>query len=152
MLSGEKEKYRQSRQVLNRAPSELGGVGGVARNHCIVGGNGEEVGQLLAGGELVEEADGLREVPAVPARLSQLPAQGTSDASVTVSSIIGGPDSAGDIEQIWFCHVLRQTKMVQTDIAGSQATDDATPKRRLVDGPFATPDDLDTSRAAIQSS
>lgn len=68
-----RKSFWRSRWDSNQGPSELGGVGGVARNHCIIGSNGKEVGQLLAGRELVEESDGLREMPAVPACLPQLP-------------------------------------------------------------------------------
>ena len=58
----------------SNARSELGGMRGVARHDGVVGCDGEEVGQLSASGELVEEADRFREMPAAPARLAQLPA------------------------------------------------------------------------------
>lgn len=49
-------------------------MGGVAGHDGVVGGDGEEVRQLCAGGELVEQFYRLREMAAAPARLAQLPA------------------------------------------------------------------------------
>lgn len=52
---------------------QLGGLDKVLLHNSIVRSDGQEVGQLGAGGELVEELDGLPEVPPGPARLAQLP-------------------------------------------------------------------------------
>ena len=49
-------------------------MGGVARHNGVIGGDGEEVCKLCAGGELVEQFYRLREMAAAPARLAQLPA------------------------------------------------------------------------------
>lgn len=62
-------------------------MGGVARNHRVVSGDGQEVGQLLAGGELMEQFNCLREVAAVPARLSQLPAEGTAGVLIVMAML-----------------------------------------------------------------
>ena len=56
-----------------RGRLQLGGLNRVLLHHSIIGGDGQEVGQLSAGGKLVEELDGLWEVPPGPARLAQLP-------------------------------------------------------------------------------
>lgn len=56
-----------------KARLQLGGLDRVLLHNRIIGGDGQEVSQLSAGGELVEELDGLREVAAGPARLAQLP-------------------------------------------------------------------------------
>ena len=51
-------------------PLQLGGLDRVLLHDSIIGGNGQEVCELIAGGELVEQLDGLREMAPIPARLS----------------------------------------------------------------------------------
>ena len=50
-------------------------MGRIARDDCVVRGDGQEICELRGGGELVEEADGFGEVAAAPACLAQLPAR-----------------------------------------------------------------------------
>ena len=66
--------YRQAPLLQTKGVRlQLGGLDRVLLHDRIICGDGQEVGQLCAGGELVEEVDGLPEMPPGPARLAQLP-------------------------------------------------------------------------------